>query len=352
MTVWYLAWKRCMRPGFLCILIFLLAACFAAGLTGKQATLRPTGFTDEDHSVQSAEVCDALLQKGYRYYPSRTALTAAVSAGELDCGAVLLPGLGAQLARNQLSQGVLILHGPMSFLTELYEAQISAVLFRMTAPLRTAQSAKAAGATVSEEEIAARLRAYEEEGRPFTFTEEVSDGKPMPENSYGPRLSHAVAALLLFTALAVELRRMTAQARRLAVCIGYDRAARTVLLPQLLLSVFLSFLAAALPLAWLDHSILPGLFAFCLCIAALALLLTALPQRVLCVLLPCILLGSLALYPIYLDLCARLPSLAVVRLLLPPCWLVLTPSHPLLWGLGGLAALFTAYTLFRKRTLP
>mgnify|MGYP004603392911 CR=1 FL=1 len=38
-----------------------------------------------------------------------------------------------------------------------------------------------------------------------------------------------------------------------------------------------------------------------------------------------------------------------LRLLLPPCWLVLTPKHPLLWDAAGLAALGLSYILFRKR---
>lgn len=351
MIAWRLALKRSLRSGFCLILALLLVASFAAAMTGKEATMRPTGFVDEDQSENSALVCAALEEKGYLRYADRDSLSAAVSDGTLDCGAVLLHGLGAGIEKNQLSNTVLVYYGPMSFLTELYEAQISAVLFRMTAPLRTVQSALLAGEKLERSEIAERLQVYEDEGRLFTFREEVADGEPMPENRYGPRLSSAVAAMLLFTALTVELRRIVQKSRRLAVCIGDRAAARTVLLPQLTITVLLSFLAAAIPLCWVDSSVLAGLAAFCLCLAALALLLSALPQSILCVLLPSVLIGTLALYPIYLDLCARNPALKPLRLLLPPCWLLLTRVHPLLWAAGGLAALTAAFTLFRRRLL-
>lgn len=345
MTAWYLALKRCLRPAFLLALVLLFCATYAAGLTGKEAALRPNGFVDEDGSALSEEVCQALEQKGYLRYKDRAVLSAAVECGQLDCGAILLRGLGVQLAENRLDDCVLVLHSPMSFLTELYEAQISAVLFQMTAPLRTAQIAQAAGVELSAQEVAERLAAYEAQGRLFTFQTELVDGKAPTENGYGPRLSRAVAALLLFTILVVEFRRIWASSRRMAAVIGRRAAARAVLLPQLSVTLLLCFLAAAIPLG--RFSMLSGLLPFCLCIAALACLPVA--QSLLCVLLPCVLLGSLALFPIYLDLCARYPALLPLRLLLPPCWLVLTPEHPLLWGAAGLAALGLSYILFRKR---
>lgn len=344
MTNWTLALKRFLRPGTV-VMLLLVALTVAGGKTaGRQAALRPCGLLCEDSHPAALAVREELLTRGFTAYESRAEMTEDISMGILDCGAVLLPGIGQGIEQADYAGFVQLLTAPDSFLTEAYQAHIAAALYTAAAPALIRQASQEAGIPLEPEAIGKALDGMMEEGYRFTFEVVTTEGAAPETPDLGQAIALAGAALLLFGAVVPGTVRIVADADRLWSRIGRKAALTRMLLPGLCWQA-LAFTLAAGPLLGEAGRAVPG---YVLLLTALGLILARLPVN-LRPLLPLVLLGSLALLPIYFDLTGLYPRLALLRRLLPPCWLPELSAHPALGAAVGAAAAAVLTALYPRR---
>lgn len=346
MTHWLLALKRFLRPGTLAMLLVVALTAAGGKTLGRQAALRPCGLVCLDDHPAAQQVRQALLEKGFAPYDSREAMEEDISMGILDCGAVLREGIGQGVEQAEYAGFVELLTAPDSFLTEAYQAHIVTALYTAAAPAMVGRAAQEAQVPLTQEDIRRALAEMMEEGYRFSFEVETTQG-PLPQTpDRGQALALAGTALLLFAAVVPGAAAMAAEADRLWGRIGRRAALTRVLLPGLCWQS-LAYSLAAGPLLGRAGWAVPG---YVLALTALALVAARLPVG-LKPLLPLVLLGSLALYPIYYDLVELYPRLALLRRVLPPCWLLLFEPQPLLWAVVGALAAAGLLAVYPRRRL-
>lgn len=331
MTHWLLSLKRLLRPGTAILLLLIVLTVWGGREAGRSAELRPCGVVCEDTDFS---LRDALTAKGFVPFASREEMEHAISRGTLDCGAVLLPGLGQALENGEYAGFVQVLTAPDSFLPEVYEAHIHASLYSAAAPAVTVQSAREAGVALEIADVREELARLRSEGLLFSFEIVTAQGAPAAPRDLGRAVSQAAAALLLFAAVTPGTVRAARWTEELKDRIGRKAAVMSVLIPTLFWQSVLYFLAAAMagnPAAMAGYILL---------LTALGLAAARLPFRTY-VFLPVCLLGGLAVYPVYFDLGIPL----ALRCLLPPCWLLAAIRYPAAaMGLGaGLTALLLVF---------
>ena len=339
-----LALKRFLRPGKLLLFLLISLAVIGGRAMGREASLRPCGILCQDDSGTALAVKEELLRHGFLAYEDLEDMTEDISMGVLDCGAVLLPGIGEAIEGADYAGFVRLLAAPDAFLTEVYEAHIIAALYTAAAPAMVEQAAEQAGVVLTLEDIREEWQRLLDGGYRFTFQVVTVEGVPPEKPDYGRLIAQAAGALLLFSAVVPGTVRLTADADRLWNRIGRRKALWNVLLPGLFWQAVFCSLAVA---PWLgrDGWAVPG---YVLALTALGLLIARLPVS-LKPLLPLVLLGALALMPIYYDLTALYPSLLLLRKLLPPCWLLELGSYPALGAAIGAAATAAILALYPKR---
>ena len=346
MTIWKLSLKRYLTLGNLALLLAISLAIPGGRIAGHQAALRPCGILCQDGSSAALEVKQELLNHGFVSYDDLNAMTADISMGVLDCGAVLLPGIGQGIEQGNYAGFVRLYVAPDSFLTEAYQAHITAALYTAAAPALISQAAKDAGVPLGSEAIQRQWEQMLDSGYRFRIEVVTTGGKAPEAPDYPQAIAAAAAALLLFAAVVPGTVRLSQEADRLGRRIGERKALMGVLLPGLVWQLILCTLAAA-PFLGKAGWVVPG---YLMSLTALGLLLARSPLS-LKPLLPLVLLGSLALMPIYFDLTTLYPQLLMLRYLLPPCWLLAAQSHPVLFsGIAGLTAavLLAIYPVRRK----
>lgn len=346
MTTWKLALKRFLTPGKLALLLALSLAILGGRAAGHQAALRPCGILCQDGSPAALEVKASLLNHGFVSYEDLKAMTEDISMGVLDCGAVLLPGIGQGIEQGEYAGFVQLFVAPDSFLTEAYQAHITAALYTASAPALISQAAEDAGVPLEAGAIQKEWDSMLDSGYRFRVEVVTAQGKAPEVPDYPQAIAAAAAALLLFAAVVPGTVGLTLEADRLQVRIGRKKALTGVLLPGLVWQLILCTLAAAPFLGEAGWAV-PG---YLLMLTALGLLLARSPLP-LKPLLPLVLLGSLALMPIYFDLTSLYPRLLILRYLLPPCWLLATQAQPSL-AVGGAGLTAVLLGLYPRRRKP
>ena len=129
-----LALKRYLRPGRLALLVLMALMIVFGRSAGRQAALRPCGLYCEDPHPTAQAVQADLLGRGFAAYHSQEEMEEDISMDILDCGAVLQKGIGEAVDRADYAGFVTLLAAPDSFLTEAYEAHITAALYTAAAP--------------------------------------------------------------------------------------------------------------------------------------------------------------------------------------------------------------------------
>ena len=346
MTIWRLSLKRYLTAGRLVLLLAICLAVLGGGTAGHQAALRPCGILCQDESAAALEVQSQLVKRGFVPYDDLNTMTDDISMGVLDCGAVLLPGIGQGIAQGEYAGFVQLFVAPDSFLTEAYQAHLTAALYAAAAPALISQAADAAGVRLESDAIQRQWEQMLDTGYRFRIEVVTTQGKAPEAPDYPQAIAAAAGALLLFAAVVPGTVRLSQEADRLRHQIGGRKALTGVLLPGLTWQLLLCTLAAA-PFLGKAGWAVPG---YLMSLTALGLLLARSPLS-LKPLLPLVLLGSLALMPIYFDLTGVYPQLWILRYLLPPCWLLVAQSHPVLCtGIGGFttAVLLALYCVRRK----
>ena len=346
MTLWKLSLKRYLSVGRLALLVAICLAILGGRTAGHQAELRPCGLLCQDESPAAVEVQSALLSRGFVSYDDLNAMTEDISLGVLDCGAVLLPGIGQGIAEGEYAGFVRLYVAPDSFLTEVYQAHITAALYTAAAPALISQAAEAAGVSLEAEAIQREWEKLLDTGYRVRIEVVTTQGKAPETPDYPQAIAAAAGALLLFAAVVPGTVGIVREADRLGRRIGGRKALTGVLLPGITWQLLLCTLAAA-PFLGEAGRWVPG---YLLCLTALGLVLARSPLS-LKPLLPLVLLGSLALMPIYFDLTGVYPRLLTLRYLLPPCWLLAVQNHPVLCSaIGALttAVLLLLYPIRRK----
>ena len=341
---WMLALKRYLRPGRLALLVLMTLMIVLGRSAGGQAELRPCGLYCEDPHPTAQAVKADLLGRGFTAYDSQEKMEADISMGILDCGAVLQKGIGEAVDRADYAGFVTLLAAPDSFLTEAYEAHITAALYTAAAPALIRQASAEAGVPLGDAAIQKALEEMMAEGYRFTFDIVTTQGTPPATRDLGQAIALAAAALLLFAAVVPGTVGLVRDADRLWNRIGGKAARLEMLLPGICWQALVCSLAAGPFLGKAGWGI-PG---YVMILTALGLVIARLPVNVK-PLLPLVLLGSLALLPIYYDLAGLYPQLVPLQRLLVPCWLPGLTAHPLPGAVIGIAATAVLISLYPKR---
>lgn len=339
-----LALKRYLRPGRLALLVLMALMITLGRSAGRQAALRPCGLYNEDPHPTAQAVKADLLGRGFAAYDSREEMEADISMGILDCGAVLQRGIGEAIDRADYAGFVTLLTAPDSFLTEAYEAHITAALYTAAAPALIRQASIEAGVPLEDAAIRQGLEEMMEGGYRFTFDIATTQGTPPATRDLGQAIALAAAALLLFAAVVPGTVGLVRDADQLWNRIGGRAVRLEMLLPGICWQTLVCSPAAGPGLGKAGWGI-PG---YVLLLTALGLVIARLPVN-LKPLLPLVLLGSLALFPIYYDLTGLYPQLTLPQRLLPPCWLLELTARPALGAAMGIAATALLIALYPKR---
>lgn len=356
MNCFSFAYKRIFRSFYPLLAVLCAILVYLASLSGAAGAQPQAGVCDLDGSRESERMLSYLLENNFVLVDDVQTLMEKVEKGELDCGAVLPQGLSAAVAAGELEGIIRFVETASSFSPELYRSHLAAALFREYAPYITAAAFD--GTVVSREQVLEAYEACFEEGYAFAFEVESAQRAKLPEDLRSQSLVTGAVAVLLFLLIASGTSELLgnefgAMLRRIGLRQSLCRGA----LPNLLVKTLVAVIFM-LPALWLTGGygirLIPSMLIYALLLLAADLLLAAvLPEaRMLTVLLPVVLIASLALCPIYTDLALFSEVLGVVRCLLPPYWLWLISQQPLLWLCAGVAALpFGCLALFVRYRL-
>lgn len=341
MNSFVFALRRAMKSGvFPLLLILCAAAVFLASFPGVAGTQPPAGVCDLDGGEESGRVAASLTENGYLAFEDPEEMLELVERGELDCCVVLPEGLGEMIRAGTLDGAVRFVSSPSSFAPGLYRSHAAAALFRECAPYITAEAFS--GTPVSEDEVLDAYFELFEQGYAFAFEITREDGTAASEDARARSLVMGAASILLFAVLLSSAPDMMTDGFRDIACrLGAGKTMRAVLLPSLAIRALCAAAAVSVGLLAAHFmgrgsdclSLVLPVFLYAALLTAVGMLLSAvLPgKRQLHLLIPAILLLSLALCPICTDLSLLSPVLGTVRLILPTYWFWLIADDPLLW---------------------
>lgn len=333
--------RTLLRPAFLILLVVCAAAIALSASKTAVGSVPPAGVVDLADSVQSRRMVAYLEEQGFVCGTDSGVMYEQVRQGELDCAAILPADFSRRLEQGQLEGCIRFISAPASYSPDLYKNHVAAAVFREYAPYLTAQMFE--GTAVTQEKVLAQYEGMFADGYAFSFEVLTADGGAVPEDARTRSLTTGAAALLLFALiLTAGADLMNASFRDTLGRLGWRNTLAAVVLPGVLLRALCDLLAGAVGLLLAGMpELLPALIGYTLLLTAVGLLLAAvLPDvRYLYILLPLLLIFSLALCPVFTDAALVMPALARVRLFLPTYWLWLAVERPLLWLVVGLAAL-------------
>lgn len=358
MKAYWFAFKRMVRrPLFMIMLVVYVLAVMSAGFVGKEAGLPAAGVYDASKSPESARIVSHLTENGFVECDSRDTLIDQVGKGQLNCGVILPEDLVALMKQNDLEHQIPWITAPTSFVPKLYSNHVAAALYReyvpyITAPLFDDTAVPSENVHQTYEELFA-------EGYVFSFdtitVNSTSDAEAAVEK---PLVTGAAAILLCAVIFAFCADLADTSFQETAGRIGLSRAITMTVIPGLLVRTVLAACAGCLGLLLANSKeLIVPILIYSFLLSGIGLILSALLHnvRLLYTLLALIMVGSVALCPIFTDLTILSPVLTAVRYLFPPYWLWILPDHQTLGivaavaaQLGGMAVLWIKYAVLKK----
>lgn len=335
------ACKRTVKSvSFMVMLLVCAAAIFAASLDGASGEYPPAGVYTADSGVQSQRVVEYLTENGFVRYDDPEEMRRLVANGRLDCAVILPEDLLERMKNGDMEGCTEFITGPLSFVPQLYQNHVSAVLLREYAPYIAAKALK--NTEIPPEQVVREYEKRFENGYTFTFELVGMDGTAV--DTGGERsLMMGAAALLIFALL------MSAGVdgldRGMILRLGLKRTLGRIVLPGVLVrAVFAAAAGSIALLAAGAGDLVPALGVYTLVLSALSVFLAAIlpDERDRYIFLTVVLILSLALCPIYVDLTMFSPLMRTVRCALAPYWFYLTAEMPIVWLVIGVGAMAVA----------
>lgn len=331
-------------------LLLLIAPAFAVGICGVEE-LTNAGFYMPETDPVSTRVAEYLLQNGFVSCQDSQRMYRQVLAGELDCAVVFPEGFAQMIAQGALEGSIVFYVSPSSYAPDLFRNHVAAAVYKEYVPYISAKAFEGTGITET-----AVLAMYEEmfaQGHVFSFDVLTVSGAAMPEDPQGRSMAMGAAAILLSTVLfALSAETVERTFYPMLGRLGLQKSLKTVLLPQILADALMAavFGGAGLAVAGFGELFFPTCV-YALLIATVGLTLTlALPKtKQMYILLPALVIGGVALCPIYIDLGLLLPAVRGIRWLLPAYWLWEVTQRPVLWLLPAAASCLLGYLVLLLR---
>lgn len=323
--------KRAVRR--LAVFVLLLIGPIVAVQVAAVENPPSAGFYMEARDPASARVAEYLLNNGFVAVEEKGAIAELVRLGELDCGAEFPDDFGSRVAEGSLEECITFYTSPSSFSPGLYQNHVAAAVFREYAPHMTSTLFK--GTAVAPEEVVAEYEAMFAKGYAFSFDVETVSGGVEPENVKARALAVGASAILLCTVLFVLCAEIVESSFKTVLPrIGWKKSVAAVLIPETVLNTLLAAAACGTGMfaAGLPELVLPVVL-HSLLLSGTGMILVAVLQSAKRVyaLLPILVIGSVALCPIYTDAALVIPAVAMLRKMLPAYWLWLIPEAPGLW---------------------
>ncbi len=348
MRAYGFAFKRMVKHiSFVLLLLLCAGAVLAAALQGDRIALPKAGLCDLDGSPETRRMAAYLEENGFVPVADEDTLYALVQQGQLDCGFVLPQGFSQMLQNGDLEGAVRYLYAPTSYSPELFRSHMAAAIYREHVPYITAEAFT--DTDVSTHEVLTAYNDMMDGGYVFSFEAQTLAGGHAPEDVRGQSLILGAGAILLFLTLIGGCSDCIGEQLGDKITrLGLNGTLRLVVLPNVIVRMLTAMAVMAITLAlaayfgggsFCRELILPVVI-YCLLISALGLVFSAIlpaPAHI-HVVLPVLLMASLALCPIFADLAIFSPAVRAIRYLLPPYWLWLVMEKPLIWLAVGLAA--------------
>ncbi len=365
MVAWLLALKRTFRSfTFVFLLALSVAAILFVSLSDAADTKPPAGVCDLSGSEEGARIVSYLCENGFVSFSDVAFMEAEVAKGRLDCCVTLPQNLSALVQSDSIAGSVRFVRSPSSYMPDTYLNLASAALFRERAPYIAADGF--AGTEITTEEVLEEYFGMFADGFAFAFDVVTADGAPIPPIIKAKSLTFGtVSVLLLVLVFSCTADLLNGDFQDISRRIGLGQSMKTALLPAAVIRIFLITLIACLSLL-LSESVSPNGFCrqllhavpiYALLLLGVGILFSAfLPKREhMRLLVPILVIATLALCPIFTDTAILSPALSAVRYVLPSYWLWLIVDAPLAWlaaaiaSLGaGVTALAVRYCAFEK----
>ena len=352
MSPFMFAIKRVVRrPLFVGMLAIYVIAVVFAGSVGGEISLPPAGVFDGSKSGESSRIVSYLTANGFVECASPEDMIELIRNGQLDCGVILPENLVHLMAQDDLDGRISWIVSPTSFVPELYKDHAAAALFRECVPYITA--ALFEDTAVPEEEIVQAYETMFEDGYAFSFDDIVIDSGIRSEVSNRQAFVKGVSAILLCAivfAFCADIADTSVQEviRRL----GLWKAITTTVIPGLIVRMVLVGCVGCIGLLLTGVNELIGpLLIYIILLTGIGVMLSGLLRstRLIYTLLALVVIGSIALCPIYADVALTLPVLGIVRNIFPPYWLWLLPGNCLIGAVFAIIALLAGIALFVVR---
>ncbi len=354
------ALKRCLRDRAFILALAAAALLIAlAPMAGGSTEYPPVGVCDTDGGATAAAITDGLLAQGFVPCSDEEDLMRRIESGELDCGIIILPGLDGRVESGDTGASLVLVTSPSSASAETARIAAAAMLYRYAAPYVAAPALSDQGVTPGE--FAARYERYFDGGLRFSFDISTASSAQAPTSARARSLTMGCAAAVLFALVMYgNLPTLGRDLDSVTAFVGLRRGLLCSAVPNVLVRGLLILVAAAVGLtaaAFVPNGdaaaglILPCA-AYIAALIPLSLLLSALFRdegraQTLVVLL---LLGGIALSPIFTDLALTVPAVSTLRAAMPPCWLWWAAEDPWLWlGVSVMALPFAAGALCLSR---
>lgn len=298
-----------------------------------------------DNDPVTQRIADYLLANGFVLCDDPDEIRESVRTGKLDCAAVFPEGFTRRLTAGNLDGCVEFYRAPASYMPDLYKGHVAAAIYREYVPYISAEAFE--GTNVSGAEVVAAYEAMFAEGYVFSFDVLLGDKSQEPQDLKTQYLAMGATAILqCAVAFAFCAGTLEHSFRAMIGRLGLRKSLRAVVLPETLFNALWTAVFGGLGL-WLagypELTVPFGIYSLLMFGTGLlfaAVLGTA--HRVY-VLLPVLVISSVALCPVYTDLALMIPAVEAVRCLLPAYWFWLIPRMPVLWAAIAVVALIASF---------
>lgn len=339
MNPFVFAVKRVLRrPLLVGMLVIFVLAVVLAGNIGGEMSLPPAGVFDGSKSAESGRIVSHLMENGFIACESPEELTELVRDGRLDCGVILPENLVQLMAKNDLDGCIPWIVSPTSFVPELYKDHVAAALFREYAPYITATLFE--DTAVQRDDVFQEYEKMFDRGYAFSFDCIMMDGSLSAKASSQRSLVVGASAILLCAIIFAFCADVAGASFRETINrIGLAKAVTTVLLPGLLVRMVLIGCTGSIGLLLAGaHELVGAVLIYTVLLTGVAVILSGLLRNVryIYTVLSLVIIGSVAVCPIFIDAALTVPVLAVVRYVFPPYWMWVLADN---WSIGVVAAI-------------
>lgn len=357
-----IALKRMIKmPSYFICLICLFGAILFSSLVGQNTGNPQAGVVNCDSSEEAKILMKQLVEKSYVPCNDEEELRQRVEQGELNCGLIIKQGLEKRMQAGDIKGALVFVSSPLTYMPEIYLGYAQSSLFSQYVPYLTSELLKDTGLTF--DEVKMEYDNMINAGLLFEFDIQNIDGDTIStkHSKANGLLMSAISVFVFMVLFTSSVFIIHKDVRPMIARIGERDATKYILLPSVIIQMLLCILCAVLPLCILIfykgqvfavELILPAIL-YAVVITQIGLLIASLlrDSRDMYLLLPFLLLGTLALCPIFTDISIFIPIIRGMRVFIPTYWFWLIKDNPNLFIIVTIVLFIFQYIVTRNQRL-